>query len=179
MSRLRYGLAALALCVLVRPAGAAETFTDLPADGTSTVAARVGPGLGFARLPRTFGIGVDYDLALSGPLQLHAGAVVGLAGDVLALRLAPGVRYLLPTDGLAWLPWVEAGLAVDLVGGSGAADTDLGVGLLLGAGLQYYFHRSLAVGPALSLVAGVASGDEGSGAAFGIDAVLAVSYRLQ
>ncbi len=171
--------ALLAVLVVARPAGAAETYTDLPHDGTSTVGVRVGPGLGISRLPRTFSVGMDYDLALSGPLQLHAGVGAGAAGDVFALRFSPGVRYLLPVEGLAWIPWGEAGLAADLVGGTGAAGTDVAVGLQLGVGLQYYFHRTLAVGPALSFVTGVASGDSGSGTAFAVDAVLAVSYRLQ
>lgn len=171
-------LGGAAVMLAAAPAGALETFTELAPDSSSAISARVGPGIGLARLPRTFSLAADYDLTLNGPLQLDVGVGLGLAGDVFALQLAPGIRYLLPLAGLTWIPYGKAALALDVLGGSGSAGTDLVVGLKLAVGLQYFFHRSLAVGPELGCTTGLAAGDDGSGGAFRADATIAVTYRM-
>jgi len=176
---MRYALAVGVLALLAAPQAAAlETWTELPADTTSSIGARVGSGIGVARLPRTFNLGADWDLALNGPLMLHIGGGLGIAGDVLTLHVAPGIRYLFPMDGLTWLPYGKAALAVDLLGGEGSDGNDVAVGLKLAAGMQYFFHPSIAVGPELAFTSGVAAGDDGSGGAFRVDASLSVVYRL-
>jgi len=154
------------------------TWTELPAPSSSTVGATVATGLAVSGGPHTYKVGVDYDYTLTGPLLLALHGAAALAGDGVGLHLAPGVRYLLPQEGLPWIPYGRAALAVDILGANVETDAGFGIGVKLGAGLQYHFVKDLAVGPELTLTYGALAGDGGSRSALAADVLIALSHRL-
>ena len=171
-------LATLLVAPSMASAGNFDTFVELPAEGSSSVSAVIGSAIGVTNQPRTFRFGVDYGYSVNGPLLLDVGAQVGIAGDIFLLHLAPGIRYLAPMSDLTFVPYGKVALAVDLLSGGGTPDRDLAVGIKLGAGLHYFFHEAIAIGPELSLTAGTASGDSGSDSALQVDALLTVAWRV-
>jgi len=174
-----------ALTLLVAPTDAfcqaaqgLGTWTELPIESSSTVSAVLNSGLGLAGHPQTYKVGADYDFAINGPLLLSLTGALAFAGEGVGLHAAPGVKYLLPVDGLTWLPFGRAALAIDLFGEHVGPGRDLGVGLKLGAGLQYWFDKSIAVAPEVALTSGIVAGDGGSEEAHALDVSISVAYRL-
>ncbi len=154
------------------------TWTELPQESEGAVAAVLDSGLGMTMHPHTYKVGADYDYSINGSLLLSLTGLVAFAGEGIGGHVAPGVKYLMPFEGLAFLPYGRAALAVDMFGDKVSAGADLGVGLKLGAGLQYWFDREFSVAPEVAYTTGVVSGagDTRSGAA--IDVSIAFGYRL-
>ena len=174
--------AALAAAIAVAPSARAQqtelgTYVEVPAEGSSTFTATVGSAIGIAAIPDSYRLGLDYEFGLNGPLLLDVGGAVGLAGNALDIHLAPGAKYLLPMEGLAWVPYGKATLAIDLMGGD-AAERNIGLGIKLAGGLSYWFLREAAVGAELGFTTGIATGGGDSIGAFALDALVTASYRL-
>ena len=176
-----WGIVALAL-IAPLPAFAQPnhigTWTDLPSESEGAVSAVLGSGLGMTRHPNTYKLGADYDYSINGSLLLSLTGMVAFAGEGIGGHLAPGVKYLLPFEGLAFLPYGRAALAVDLFGDHVGGAEDLGIGLKLGAGLQYWFDREFSVAPELAYTTGVVSGGGQAEGASVVDVSIAFGYRL-
>lgn len=171
----------MALALACPPEAFAErvgTWTELPADSSSAVSATVASEIGLGGGPNAYKLGAIYDFSLNGPLLLSVAGAVAVAGEGLGLHLAPGVRFLAPMEGLPWIPYGSAALAVDLLGENVRTDHTLGLGVKLGGGLQYFFSRELAVAPEVTLTAGVITGEGSSERSFAIDALVSLVYRL-
>jgi hypothetical protein len=174
----------VAALLLIAPASADAqpthlgTWTDLPQESEGAAAIVVDTGLGMTRHPHTYKLGAEYDYSINGSLLLSVTGLAAFAGEGIGVHVAPGVKYLLPFDGLAFIPYGRAALAVDLFGNNVAVNQDLGVGLKIGAGLQYWFDREFSVAPEFGLTTGVVSGDDGSQNASVIDLSIALGYRL-
>lgn len=174
--------AALALGI---PAGAGAqpshvgTWTELPQESEGAAAALFGAGLGMTRHPHTSKLGAEYDYSINGSLVLSVQGMLAFAGEGIGAHVAPGAKYLMPFDGLAFIPYGRAALAIDRFGDNVGVNQDLGLGLKLAAGLQYWFDREFSVSPEVALTTGVVSGDgEGTPSGSVVDVVIAFGYRL-
>ncbi len=153
-------------------------WTDLPEESSSTLSVVVDTGMGIREHPHTYKLGGDYDFSINGSLLLSITGLVSFAGEGVGAHIAPGVKYLMPFEGLAFIPYGRAALAVDLLGDNVAVNHDLGLGLKLGAGLQYWFDKEFSVAPEISLTTGVVSGDGDTLNATAWDIAVSFAYRL-
>ena len=154
------------------------TWTELPPESEGAVAVVLDNGLGMTLHPHTYKVGADYDYSINGSLLLSITGLASFAGEGIGGHIAPGAKYLLPIEGLAFIPYGRAALAVDMFGDNVAQKQDLGVGLKLGLGLQYWFDREFSVAPEIAMTSGVVSGDGETQSASALDLSIAFGYRL-
>ena len=140
--------------VVVAALGAGEASAYTIAPGDLLIRGVTGVGVNVARLdvatkatpPAGLVLGVDLDWSIDGPLSLAASLHPVFSPGFVDANLGVGVKYRALQLEAPFIPFVIAQVTTALGGPLGYGDVHFNVGGRVGAGVEYFVMRDLAIG---------------------------------
>jgi hypothetical protein len=133
-----------------------------------------------------FGIFIDFDYHLTPEMAVGALVDLGFGSNFSGFDFGPQYKYKFKLGSSSHFPYVRAGLPMRLMIPSNdftGSTTLVAIGVLLGGGYRYFFHRRIGVGADLSFVPTikVSGGDNLPGLGtftFGIHFAVGVDFKF-
>ena len=129
----------------------------------------------------TFGLGTNFDYHLTPNIAVGALIDMGFGENFIGFDFGPQFKYKFKLGSESHFPFVRAAVParIMLVRGNAfiADQTVVAVGILVGGGYRFYFHRRVGVGADLALVPAFHVSGPGS-FSFGINFTLGVEFKL-